>query len=74
MTPDKMTDAIAKSRALDLLVNNADFGEPRLFEAIQPESHIAMLQVHMVEASHRHLGTGRLKCVPEGSTASLNSA
>lgn len=45
---DTVIDVIETSPSLDLLVNNAGFGEPRLFESILPESHVAMLQVHVV--------------------------
>ena len=45
---DAMVDAITGSPALDLLINNAGFGEPRLFKNVAPENHVAMLQVHVV--------------------------
>lgn len=45
---DAVIDDITGSPALDLLVNNAGSGEPRLFHNIAPESHVAMLQVHIV--------------------------
>lgn len=45
---DTVIDAIERPPGLDLLVNNAGFGEPRLFKNIAPENHVAMLQVHVV--------------------------
>ncbi len=45
---DAVIDVIESSPGLDLLVNNAGFGDPRLFERIPPENHVAMLQVHVM--------------------------
>lgn len=45
---DTVIDFIAGAPALDLLVNNAGFGAPQLFHTNRPESHFAMLQVHVV--------------------------
>lgn len=45
---DAVIDFIAGAPALDLLINNAGFGAPQLFHTNRPESHVAMLQVHVV--------------------------
>jgi uncharacterized protein len=45
---DAVIAVIAGAPALDLLINNAGFGVPDLFQTILPESHVAMLQVHVV--------------------------
>jgi len=45
---DAVIDVIESSPRLDLLVNNAGFGDPRLFEQVPPERHVAMLQVHVM--------------------------
>ena len=45
---DAVIDVIESSPGLDLLVNNAGFGDPRLFEQVPPEQHVAMLQVHVM--------------------------
>ena len=45
---DEVIEDIAGSSALDLLINNAGFGEPELFKNVAPENHAAMLQVHVV--------------------------
>jgi len=45
---DAVVDVIAQLPALDLLVNNAGFGEPGGFHGIPPENHVGMLQVHVM--------------------------
>ncbi|MDP1748714.1 MAG: SDR family NAD(P)-dependent oxidoreductase [Reyranella sp.] len=45
---DAVTEVIAQAPGLDLLVNNAGFGDPDLFQTVLAESHVAMLQVHVV--------------------------
>ena len=39
---------IASIRELDLLINNAGFGNPASFHTLAPEKHVEMLQVHVV--------------------------
>ena len=45
---DAVVDVVSSLPALDLLINNAGFGEPALFHDVAPENHVAMLKVHVV--------------------------
>lgn len=45
---DAVIAVIAQAPGLDLLVNNAGFGDPDLFQTVLAESHVAMLQVHVM--------------------------
>jgi short-subunit dehydrogenase len=39
---------LAELGALDILINNAGFGIPGKFAEIQPDRHLAMIQVHII--------------------------
>lgn len=45
---DAVVDVIANLPALDLVINNAGFGEPGGFHKIPPENHAGMLLVHVM--------------------------
>jgi short-subunit dehydrogenase len=47
---DRVIQRIEQADRVSLLINNAGFGDPRLFHLREPQAHLNMLQVHVLSA------------------------